>query len=86
MSETVTDRFGTRHEVDVTEVTAQDQVFWCPDCCCYRDHGDGAPDCPGCTAAARQARTSGEDDAEAGTRALYRLSACGESAYAEDPR
>ena len=62
ISETVTDRFGTRHEVDITEVTVDDQVFWCPGCCCYRDHGDGAPDCPGCTAAARQARPSGEHE------------------------
>jgi len=81
MSETVTDRFGTRH---VTEVTGDDGVFWCEDCGCYRDHGDGDPDCPGCTAA-QQASTSGEDGDAAGPR-VYRLTACGETAYAEGPR
>jgi hypothetical protein len=85
ISQTVTDRFGTRHEVDVTEVTGDDGIFWCEDCCCYRDHGDGDPDCPGCTAA-QKARTSGEDDGEAGARALYRLSACGETTYTEGRR
>lgn len=90
ISETVTDRFGTRHEVDVTEITGDDQVFWCPDCGCYRDHGDGLPHCPGCTAAARQPRTSAEGegtgDSETGAPAMYRLAACGETAYAEGPR
>lgn len=85
-SETVTDRFGTRHWVDVTEVTGDDGVFWCEDCCCYRDHGDGDPHCPGCTAAQHARSSGGEDDGEAGARALYRLSACGETAYAQGPR
>ena len=77
MSETVTDRFGTRHEVDITEVTG-DEVFWCPDCCCYRDQGDGDPDCAGCTAAPQPGH--GDLDSEAAPPAVYRLAACGETA------
>jgi hypothetical protein len=79
ISETVTDRFGTRHEVDVTEVTGDDGTFWCEACCCYRDQGDGDPDCAGCPAA--QQPGHGDLDSEAAPSAVYRLAACGETAY-----